>query len=166
MCVFMSLNVFKFTFHSSKQIRYLFLQHLYLAVLISRVTFSQTSRRIIQFVTRHQKSITLILYDIIKRKSRLFRSLFITKSQLSSKVQELATHSTRVSPEAAAGRGENKAIVNHCCVFGRLLLGVILLHYCLLSILYSTLNTNTAFIKILTKVYGAVNIFIPIVTLV
>lgn len=46
----------------------------------------------------------------------------------------------------------DRMIVNHCCVFGRLLLGVMLLHYRLLSALYSTLNM-TDFIK----VYEAVN---------
>lgn len=37
----------------------------------------------------------------------------------------------------------DRMIVNHCCVFGWLLLGVMLLHYLLLSALYSTLNMNT-----------------------
>lgn len=45
----------------------------------------------------------------------------------------------------------DRMIVNHCCVFGRLLLGVMLLHYLLLSALYNTLNMN------FIKVYKAVN---------
>lgn len=34
--------------------------------------------------------------------------------------------------------------VNHCCVFGRLLAGVMLLHYLLLSALYGAVNVHTA----------------------
>lgn len=38
--------------------------------------------------------------------------------------------------------------VNHCCVFGRLLSGVMLLHYLLLSALYGAVNVLTAFMKV------------------
>lgn len=72
-----------------------------------------------------------------------------------SKVQELGDQSTGAGSGAGEAIKRDKTdtmIVNHCCVFGRLLLGVILLHYLLLSILYSTLNIDTDFIKVLIKV--------------
>ena len=68
-------------------------------------------------------------------------------------------------PGAGEDRLENRAIkkdkiqsviVNHCCVFGRPLSGVILLHYHLLSAPYSTITMNTASIKLLNEVCEAV----------
>lgn len=38
--------------------------------------------------------------------------------------------------------------VNHCCVFGRPLSGVMLLHYLQLSALYGAVNVNTDFVKV------------------
>lgn len=47
--------------------------------------------------------------------------------------------------------------VNHCCVFGRPLSGVMLLHYLPLSALYGAVNVNTGFTKVYEHVKESVN---------
>lgn len=47
--------------------------------------------------------------------------------------------------------------VNHCCVFGRPLSGVMLLHCLLLSALYGAVNVNTGFTKVREDVKESVD---------
>lgn len=42
----------------------------------------------------------------------------------------------------------DRMAVNHCCAFGTLLSGVMLLHYLLLSALYAAVNVHAAFTKV------------------
>lgn len=171
MCVFMRTNVFDLSY-GSQQIRYLFLQVLYLSGLISSITFALSSGSAMRSVTDHlkkkkKKSPRHSNCTLQLKGNHIFfgvHTMLNHRYCTMSKVQEFGEHPTSVS--SGEGWRENQAIkgdkvdgmiVDHCCVFGRLFLGVILLHYLLLSGLYSTLNKYTNFLKVHIKEYEAVN---------